>query len=60
MKVVCDVLPDLEYPHYYLGAFLASAKRYDEAAAYFKRALEIRSDFSLPQEGLDRIDKLKQ
>ena len=60
LKVVCELLPDLEWPHYFLGGFLGTAKRYDEAAESFKRALEIRSDFTLAQEGLDKIEKLKR
>lgn len=60
LKVVCELLPDLEWPHYFLGAFLGTAKRYDEASESFKRALEIRSDFTLAQEGLDKIEKLKR
>jgi tetratricopeptide (TPR) repeat protein len=53
-------LPDLEWPHYFLGEYLGRAKRYDEAAESFKRALEIRSDFALAQQGLDKIEKLKR
>ena len=60
LKVVCKLLPDLEWPHYFLGQYLGAAKRYDEAAESFKRALEIRSDFTLAQEGLDKIENLKR
>ena len=60
LKVVCALLPDLEWPHYFLGQYLGGANRYDEAAESFKRALEIRSDFTLAQEGLDKIEKLKR
>jgi tetratricopeptide (TPR) repeat protein len=60
LQVVCALLPDLEWPHLFLGQYLGRAKRYDEAAESFKRALEIRSDFALAQEGLDKIEKLKR
>jgi tetratricopeptide (TPR) repeat protein len=60
LKVVTALLPDLEWPHYFLGEYLGRAKRYDEAAESFKRALEIRSDFALAQQGLDKIEKLKR
>jgi tetratricopeptide (TPR) repeat protein len=60
LKVVSALLPDLEWPHYFLGGFLGAAKKYDEAAQSFRRALEIRSDFTLAQEGLDRIEKLQR
>ncbi len=60
LKVVTALLPDLEWPHYYLGGFLGAAKRYDEAAESFKRALEIRSDFTLAREGLDKAEKRKR
>jgi tetratricopeptide (TPR) repeat protein len=59
-KEVCELLPDLEWPHYFLGQLLGQAQRYDEAAEYFKRALEIRSDFSLAQQSLDKIEKPKR
>jgi tetratricopeptide (TPR) repeat protein len=60
LKVVCELLPDLEWPHYFLGQHLGRAKRYDEATESFKRALEIRSDFTLAQQGLDKINSLKR
>ena len=60
LEVVCELLPDLEWPHLFLGQYLGGANRYDEAAESFKRALEIRSDFTLAQEGLDKIEKLKR
>ena len=60
LQVVCALLPDLEWPYLFLGEYLGRAKRYDEAAESFKRALEIRSDFALAQKGLDKIEKLKR
>ncbi len=60
LKVVCELLPDLEWPHYFLGQYLANQKRYDEASRAFKRALAIRGDFTLPKESLEKIKKLKR
>jgi tetratricopeptide (TPR) repeat protein len=52
---VCELLPDLAWPHYYLGALLAREGRIQEAAACFERALAIRSDFTQARTELRRI-----
>jgi len=52
---LCELLPDLEWPHYYLGDLLVRAERYGEAVNSFERALEIRSDFTLARKVLQQI-----
>lgn len=52
---VCELLPDLEWPHFHLGDLLVRAGRITEAADSFKRALAIRSDFVQAREELRRI-----
>ena len=52
---VCELLPDLEWPRYYLGDLLARAGRYSEAAESFKRSLQIRSDFTQAKKALQQI-----
>jgi tetratricopeptide (TPR) repeat protein len=52
---LCQLLPDMEWPHYYLGKILARAGRNEEAAEAFERALQIRSDFPQAQDALEKI-----
>lgn len=52
---LCRLLPDLEWPHYYLGKILARAGRNDEAIEAFERALEIRGDFAQARESLQKM-----
>ncbi len=54
---VCELLPDLEWPHYYLGKLLLRAGRDREAARSFTRALEIRSDFRQARAALASIEE---
>lgn len=52
---VCELLPDLEWPQYYLGELLVRAGKISEAIDCFERALAIRSDFVQAREQLRRI-----
>jgi tetratricopeptide (TPR) repeat protein len=52
---VCELLPDLSWPYYYVGALMVQAGRPAEAADYFERALEIRDDFPEARVALDRL-----
>ena len=52
---LCQLLPDMEWPHYYLGKILARAGRNGEAAEAFERALQIRNDFPQAQDALEKI-----
>ena len=52
---VCELLPDLEWPHYHLGDLLVRAGRISEAMDSFERALVIRSDFVEARKELRRI-----
>jgi len=52
---VCQLLPDLYWPYYYLGALLVREGRAREAADCFEKALEIRSDFPQARAELRRI-----
>jgi tetratricopeptide (TPR) repeat protein len=52
---VCELLPDLEWPHFHLGDLLVRAGRLSEAAESFERALAIRSDFIQAREKLRQI-----
>ncbi|MCU0772655.1 MAG: hypothetical protein MUE94_12940 [Verrucomicrobia bacterium] len=52
---ICKLLPDLAWPHYYLGALLVREGRMKEAAACFERALAIRNDFTQARSELRRI-----
>jgi tetratricopeptide (TPR) repeat protein len=52
---VCELLPDLSWPHYYLGALLVREGRLQEAADCFERALEIRSGFLQARNALGQI-----
>lgn len=52
---VCELLPDLEWPHYHLGDLMVRAGRISEAVQCFERALAIRSDFTQARQQLRRI-----
>lgn len=52
---VCELLPDLEWPHYHLGDLMVRAGRISEAIDCFERALAIRSDFTQARQELRRI-----
>lgn len=52
---VCELLPDLEWPHCTLGVLLGRAQRYREAVDSFERALEIRSDFTEARKALEQM-----
>jgi tetratricopeptide (TPR) repeat protein len=52
---VCELLPDLSWPYYYVGALLVREGRFREAAEYFSRALEIRHDFTQARNELRRL-----
>jgi tetratricopeptide (TPR) repeat protein len=52
---VCELVPDLEWPHYTLGDLYVRAGNYEQAAASFQRALKVRSDFTEAREALDRL-----
>jgi tetratricopeptide (TPR) repeat protein len=52
---VCELLPDLEWPHYHLGDLMVRAGRISEAVECFERALAIRSDFAQARKELRRI-----
>lgn len=52
---VCELLPDLEWPHYHLGDLMVRAGRISEAVDCFERALAIRSDFVQARKELRRI-----
>jgi tetratricopeptide (TPR) repeat protein len=45
MRRNCELLPDLEWPHFYLAELLIRAGKTEEAAEALKRALGIRGDF---------------
>lgn len=52
---VCELLPDLEWPRYYLGDLMVRAGRISEAIDCFERALAIRGDFTQARQALRRI-----
>jgi tetratricopeptide (TPR) repeat protein len=52
-----ELLPDLSWPHYYLGALLQREGRFDEARQSYEKALEIRKEFTQAQEALNALDK---
>jgi tetratricopeptide (TPR) repeat protein len=54
---LCQLLPDMEWPHYYLGKILARAGQNEEAAEAFEHALQIRSDFAQAQDALDALNR---
>jgi len=52
---ICELLPDLAWPYYYVGALMVREGRLEEAASYFEQALEIRDDFVQARRELERI-----
>ena len=57
-EIVCSLLPDNEWVHMYLAEILGRAGRYEESAASFRRALEIRDDIPSAKAGLEKIERL--
>ncbi|NDV61908.1 tetratricopeptide repeat protein [Puniceicoccales bacterium CK1056] len=53
----CDMLPDLAWPHYYLGVLLLKGERFAEAKESFERALEIRSNFKQAANDLKTVER---
>jgi tetratricopeptide (TPR) repeat protein len=53
---VCELLPDLEWPYYYLGELQLRAGRKWDAKESFERALEIRPDFAQALKKLSEMD----
>ncbi|WP_238710281.1 tetratricopeptide repeat protein [Oceanipulchritudo coccoides] len=52
---VCELLPDVEWPHFYLAELFFRAGRKDEARQSLSRALEIRPDFAQALNKLSEI-----
>jgi tetratricopeptide (TPR) repeat protein len=50
-----DLLPDIAWTHYYLGAQLANNGRYEEAEASLEQALEILGEFTHAENALKEI-----
>jgi tetratricopeptide (TPR) repeat protein len=52
---VCRLLPDLAWPHTYVGSLMVREGRHSEARRYFLRALEIRSESPQARNQLRRM-----
>jgi tetratricopeptide (TPR) repeat protein len=54
-QAVCQRLPDLAWPHYFVGSLLAKQGKYRDAVQYLRRALAIQHDVPFARQELDRI-----
>ena len=53
----CELVPDMAWPHYYLGALLELEGREEEAIACFEKALEMHPESRQAREALKAINK---
>jgi tetratricopeptide (TPR) repeat protein len=52
---VCKRLPEIAWPHFFVGSLMAKEGRLREAVQYLRRALEIEPDVPFARQELDRI-----
>jgi tetratricopeptide (TPR) repeat protein len=53
---LCRLLPDLEWPYYYLGELWVREGNKQKAAEAFQRALDVRGDFIQARDALNALD----
>lgn len=54
-KLICELLPQASWPHYFVGSVLARLGKMPEAADYLQRALRITPDFPTARKELENI-----
>ena len=54
-RIICDQVPNVPWPHYYVGSLMAREGRMAEAVEYLKRSLKIDSNLEQAKEGLEQI-----
>lgn len=53
---LCRLLPDLEWPYYYLGELWIREGNKQMAAEAFQQALDVRGDFMQARDALNELD----